>query len=83
MSLHDSDDDLHDFEYPDEDDTDDDPLAECPNCHAEIYEDSPACPVCGEFLQVSRQPFANWGKWWIILGFIGLVAVILSLTLRF
>jgi hypothetical protein len=49
-------------------------------CGMDVYEDAEKCPLCGEFF--SRQPGEAWrGKpmWWIVLGLLGIIAVILML----
>jgi len=66
------DDDLDD--YPE--DMDEAGTIPCPNCGAEIYEESPQCPVCGEY--VTRRSGRVWdGKpyWYILLGLCGIIAV--------
>jgi len=74
---------LEDWEYPDEDDADDDEESRtkpCPMCGMDVYEDAEKCPLCGEFF--TRQPGTAWrGKpmWWIVLGLLGIIAVILML----
>jgi ribosomal protein L32 len=64
---HDADDDL-DPEAPDpsdlDDDLDDTPTTECPNCGREILYDTVACPYCGEYpeREVKHTP------WWVWFG---------------
>ncbi len=50
--LRDSDDDIEDYEYPDEDESseDDDETVPCPHCHKPVYEDAEQCPACGNYL---------------------------------
>jgi hypothetical protein len=80
---HFSDDDLDDREFPDEPDEDEDDeseLVECGHCGAEIYEDSPQCPVCGEYLSASTSAWSGRSWWWIAAGLVGIAAVIYALT---
>ncbi len=72
------DDELNDWEYPDEDENDE--LSEtcpCPNCGAEIYEDTDQCPVCGQYITPGGQNlWANRSAWWVLLGLLGIGAVL-------
>jgi len=55
----------------------------CTACGAEIYEDAPMCPVCGEYHpeSTSAPRFWNSGIWrW--LGVLGVIATIMALTCR-
>jgi hypothetical protein len=83
-------DELRDDEYPDADSDEadwDDESSEtvsCAQCGAEIYEDAFQCPACGA--HVSGDSGANpvWtGRpgWWIVLGLLGILAVIAMLVL--
>lgn len=71
--------DADEFEVGDFDDDDLD-MEPCPNCGVEIYEDAPQCPACGEAVVHSTHPFAGRPLWWIALGVIGIVALILLLV---
>jgi len=73
-------DELRDDEYPDEDD-DARETEPCPNCGTEVYEDAEQCPHCGEYITHSHGPVAGRPAWWIILGFLGILATILVLIL--
>ncbi|SFI88264.1 SIR2 family protein [Planctomicrobium piriforme] len=56
----------------------------CPSCGAEIHEDSPQCPVCGDY--VIHRPGRVWdGKplWYIALALLGIIAVIGTVLLLF
>ena len=54
----------------------------CPNCGAAIYEDTPACPACGEYVSW-RGRTATDGRptWWVaviallVLSLLGLAAL--------
>jgi len=73
---------LEDWEYPEPDEADDGDFSEtrpCPSCGASIYEDTERCPICGDYIVASSAALAGWPWWFIVLGLIGLVAVILVL----
>lgn len=81
----DSEDDWLEDDWPDDvdDDVDDDEAAvvPCPSCGAAIYEDAVSCPVCGEYVVHSTS--SVWESrpwWWVVLGAVGIVAVIAALT---
>ena len=49
----------------------------CPACGAEIYEDKPRCPVCGDYITLANAgPWSARPLWWIALGLLGAVAFI-------
>ena len=74
-------DDLDDREYPDVDDTDDDEqTVVCPECGADVYEDADQCPACGMFLIHDTRVWSGRSTWWIVLGLLGIIAVILALA---
>ena len=75
------DDEYSDDEYPDEDDFDDDlsDTTPCPQCGAEIYEDAVRCPACGTYITHDADLWSGRPTWWIILGLLGMLAVILAL----
>lgn len=56
----------------------------CPECGADVYEDAEQCPACGHWITHSETPTANamQGKptWYVLLGILGIVAVILVLS---
>ena len=72
------DDELNDWEYPDEDDMDDESeTSPCPHCGADVYEDSVQCPVCGEYITSGGgNQWAGRSAWWILLGLLGVGAVL-------
>ena len=78
------DDELRDDEYPDREDFDDeDELTEtvpCPQCGADVYEDAPQCPICGEYVDRSTSALAGRPLWWIVLGVLGIAAVVVALS---
>ena len=51
----------------------------CPHCGAEVYEEAEQCPRCGEYLIRSTHPFQGRSLTWIILGLLGIVAVLISM----
>lgn len=81
LSFDSPDDELRDNEYPDEpvEDENNDTFP-CPNCGAEVYEDSEQCPTCGEYVTDHGSPLAGWPVWWLLLGLAGLGAAILALV---
>lgn len=83
MAVHGDDDrPLEDWEYPDEDpvgEDDETVLIDCPRCGAEIYEDAVQCPICGEYVTRGSQAWTGRPNWWIALGLLGIIAVIVTL----
>jgi uncharacterized paraquat-inducible protein A len=75
--------DLQDHEYPEPDDADDDAseTVPCPKCGAEVYEEAEQCPRCGEYITAGSQLWSNRSWWWIILGGLGIAAVLASCLL--
>lgn len=80
------------FEDPDWDDedwdegedfgTDDESTTtECIHCGADIYDDSPRCPICGEYQVGSRSLTAWEGRpmWWKLGGLLGIFAAIIGM----
>ena len=77
-------DELDDFEYPDENDGLDDDGAEtlpCPECGSQIYEEAEQCPICGAYVTFDRALWTNRPWWWILLGLLGMAAVVAGLVL--
>jgi len=72
---------LDEDEYPDEDNGEDDftPTVRCPDCGAEIYEDALRCPACGSYVTHDTGVWSGRPDWWILLGLLGVLAVILVL----
>lgn len=68
---------------PDDDEHDDSDTATvaCPHCGAEIYEDADQCPACGMFVMPDTRVWSGKSWWWIALGVLGVVAVMLALVL--
>lgn len=41
----------------------------CPHCGGEVYEDSPRCPTCENYLSQEDSPATVTDKpWWVLLG---------------
>jgi len=55
-------------------------VASCPNCHADVYEDADSCPSCGEFLTGATGSLDAKPKWFVALGLLGILAVVLVLS---
>ena len=76
-AMSDWDDEYAGEEYADEDLSETIP---CPNCGADVYEDSPACPVCGEYVTRSSSPLAGMPRWFAVLGVIGTLILVAMLA---
>lgn len=77
------DEDWSDDDYPeDDDDSEDDEnqTIECPECGAEIYDDIDVCPICGHAIIHSTNPWQGKSLWWIVLGFLGIIATVVALS---
>ena len=78
---------LEEWEYPEPDSEEDDAseTRPCPSCRELIYEDAERCPACGDYVEVSPAAAAGYlryGPWWFVgLGLLGIVAVMLTLIL--
>ena len=75
--------DWQDTDWDEEEDLDDDysELLPCPSCGYEVYEETERCPACGEYIVFSQSALDSWPPWAVALGFLGIVAVILTLLL--
>ncbi len=74
---------LEDWEFPEPDefeDEDDFETLACPSCGADIFEDAEQCPACGDYVVFSDAALSGWPWWFVALGLIGIVAVILALS---
>lgn len=60
----DEDEDFDDDAY---DDDEGEPTIACPYCGAEIHEDAPRCPSCGEYISTEDAPVQR-KPWWIVIG---------------
>ncbi len=59
-----------------------DDTAHCPACGAEIWDQAPVCPKCGEAIAgrtLSRPPLEHWlhKRWIILVAIIALIAFVL------
>lgn len=74
-------DELLDNEFPEEDESDDDlcETVRCAQCGAEVYEDAVRCPACGTYITHRSSVWSGRPVWWIVLGLLGILAVILVL----
>lgn len=69
--MYDSDDDDDYEEYEEEDSAN--WTEPCPNCGEMVYEDSPRCPACGDYIVHRRGPFSGKPLWFFLL-ILGIVA---------
>jgi len=53
--------------------------APCPLCGAEIYDDAVQCPACGQYVPADTSVWSGRPLWWILLGFLGIVLLIVAL----
>lgn len=69
----------YDTDGYDEDESSD--VRSCPVCGAEIHEDSLRCPVCGDYITFgSAGPWSGKPFWWVVLGVLGTVALVVALV---
>ena len=70
-----------DDEEDDEDEDEDEETAvlACPSCGGEVYEDAERCPLCGDYIVRRLRAWEGRPTWWIVIGLVGIVAVILWL----
>lgn len=71
-----------DFEDSDDEDfgNDDSEVLPCPSCGFTVYEDSPWCPSCGQYVTFPSGAAGVWSgrpAWWILLGILGVVATLI------
>lgn len=50
----------------------------CPNCGAEVYEDTVRCPICREYITPATPD--TWPLWFKLLGLLGVIAVVIMLA---
>ncbi len=48
----------------------------CPACGAEIYDDSPQCPVCGEYILSGAAASHRWPIWMVIVAAVAIFAFV-------
>jgi hypothetical protein len=56
---------------------DDDTTIPCPHCGAEIYDDAERCPECGEYLSHENAPTTSNKPWWIVIGVLFCLAIVI------
>lgn len=61
-------------EWDEEDDETD--VLPCPACGAEVYEEAERCPACGAEIVRRLRAWEGRPRWWIVLGLLGIGAVI-------
>jgi predicted amidophosphoribosyltransferase len=67
-------------DYPDEED-DSTATVECPACGVDVYEEAERCPACGNYaLHADDYLWKDRPIWWVVLGAIGIAAVISMLV---
>lgn len=72
-------DDYHDYDSYDSDTDELQPLY-CRKCDYEVLdEDALRCPFCGDYL-ATGDVWRGRSLWWVVLGFLGIVAVVLALS---
>jgi hypothetical protein len=70
-------DDEFDDDWPDDED-DETPVVACPSCGSDVFDDAEWCPSCGDYITQTRSAWANKSWWWMVLGLLGIAAVIWS-----
>ncbi len=45
----------------------DEPTVLCPYCRREMFEDSPRCPHCGQYISAEDSPPIR-KSWWLVIG---------------
>ncbi|HEV8002360.1 MAG TPA: hypothetical protein VGP63_20890 [Planctomycetaceae bacterium] len=71
----------HDFEDDDDDAEDyaDEPATiPCPHCGAEVFDDAEQCPACGSWFVRDRRPLTGRPSWFVVLGFVGVLIVVVT-----
>ena len=66
----------------DDDGDEDDSTVPCPYCGQQMYEDSPRCPHCGQYISEEDAPPSR-ARWWIILGVLLCLCVVLVWIIAF
>ncbi len=60
---------------------DESPTTACSACGAEIYEDSPQCSVCGEYIFAGGSSTHHLTRWYLIVAAIALTAFLCYILL--
>jgi hypothetical protein len=53
-------------------------MVSCPACGADVIADVGKCPCCGEYLEPVVEGWQGRPWWWIALGLLGVIAVIMG-----
>ena len=83
LNFEDPDNELHDYEYPDapeENDEIDDDYISCNECHELIYEDAEQCPYCGAFVENRSKSISGFPPWLVAIGMNGIIITIALLS---
>ena len=56
-------------------------LIPCPECGAEIHEESQRCPACGTYVVHRASLWFGRPWWWVVLGALGIGAATLAMLL--
>ncbi len=51
----------------------------CPECGAEMHDDSERCPTCGQYITRQTNEWAGRPLWWVLLAIAGAGALIWAL----
>jgi hypothetical protein len=79
VADHDGDDNDFDALDPEDDDID---LRTCAECGRDVVADAIACPYCGFYLEPDAREFGNGRPWWVVLGVLLCLLMILSCFFR-
>ena len=72
---------MYDDEFDDYETGDDDSeTVPCPSCGRDIFEDAERCPWCGDYVVADTSALSGRPSWWIVLGLLGVAAVIAALS---
>ena len=70
-------------DWDDERSEEDDDLIDCPECSKPIHAESEQCPHCGNYILDEPRSGELWrGRswWWIALGVLGIIAVVVAFS---
>jgi hypothetical protein len=72
----------HDFDDDEDNDVEDyadEPATiPCPHCGAEVFDDAEQCPACGSWFVRDRRPLTGKPRWFVMLGFVGVLLAIVT-----
>lgn len=68
-----------DDEYEEDGETE---TVSCGSCGTDVYEDALQCPVCGEYVTRTTSALAGRPRWFVALGILGIVLLIVALLVR-